>query len=76
MIFYSMAKKYGYAHPIWEARHINAKKLSERINRGQVSLTLHGEEIQTPEIDFRWAIILGICFLISPVIMFFYLKSK
>lgn len=73
---YSMAKKYGYANPIWEARHINAKKLSEKINRGQVPSTLHGEEVQTPEVDFPWAVILGICFLISPVIMFFYLKSK
>lgn len=73
---YSMAKKYGYAGPLWEKRHINAKKLSEKINRGQVPATLHGEEIQTPKVDFPWAIILGICFLISPVVMFFYLKSK
>ena len=73
---YSMAKKYGYANPIWEKRHINAKKLSEKVNRGQVPATLHGEEIQTPKVDFPWAIILGICFLIAPVIMFFYLKIK
>jgi len=73
---YSMAKKYGYTNPIWEARHINAKKLSEKINRGQVATTLHGQEVQTPKIDFPWAIILGICFLISPVLMFFYLRSK
>jgi tetratricopeptide (TPR) repeat protein len=73
---YSMAKKYGYANPIWGARHMNAKKLSEKINRGQVPVTIHGQDIQTPEIDFPWAIILGICFLIFPVVMFFYLKSK
>jgi hypothetical protein len=73
---YSMAKKYGYANPIWEARHINAKKLSEKINRGKLATTLHGQEVQTPKINFPWAIILGICFLISPVFMFFYLKSK
>lgn len=73
---YSMAKKYGYAGPLWEKRHVNAKKLSEKINRGQVAATLHGEEVQTPKVDFPWAIILGICFLIAPVIMFFYLKSK
>ena len=73
---YSMAKKYGYANSIWEARHINAKKLSEKINRGQIPVTLHGQEVQTPKIDFPWAIILGICFLIAPVSMFFFLRSK
>jgi tetratricopeptide (TPR) repeat protein len=73
---YSMAKKYGYSSPLWEARHITAKKLSEKINRGQVEATLHGEEVQTPQVDFPWAVILGICFFIFPVLMFFYLKFK
>ena len=73
---YSMAKKYGYANPIWEARHINAKKLSEKINRGQIHSSLHSEIIQTPKVDFPWVIILSICFLISPIFMFFFLRSK
>lgn len=74
---YSMAKKYGYENPLWNKRSTYAKHLSLKINKGQVDTPAHKrEEVKTPEVDFPWAIILGICFLIAPVFMFFYLKSK
>ncbi len=74
---YSMAKKYGYSGPLWGRRYTNALQLSQKINRGQAAETpLHGEEIKTPHVDFPWAIILSICFLIFPVLAFLYLKGK
>lgn len=74
---YSMAKKYGYSGPLWSKRYANAKNLSEKINRGQVSTTpLHGKEMYTPEVDFPWAVILSICFLVFPVLAFLYLKRR
>ncbi|WP_018344760.1 tetratricopeptide repeat protein [Cytophaga aurantiaca] len=74
---YSMAKKYGYEGPLWDKRSTYAKHLSLKINKGQVDTPAHKrEEVKTPEVDFPWAIILGVCFLIAPVFMFFYLKSK
>lgn len=74
---YSMSKKYGYSGPLWDRRYANAKQLSQRINKGQVAASsLHGSEAQTPEVDFPWAIILSICFLIFPVLAFLYLKRR
>jgi tetratricopeptide (TPR) repeat protein len=74
---YSMAKKYGYAGPLWERRYTNAKQLSQKINRGQAAeIPLHGAEAHTPEVNFPWAIILSICFLIFPVLAFLYLKGR
>ena len=74
---YSMAKKYGYSGTLWERRYNKARHLSQQINRGQLpSPSLHGEEAQVPQVDFPWAIILSICFLIFPLLAFLYLKRR
>ncbi len=75
---YSMAKKYGYADPLWEKRSIYTKHLSLKINKNQGTISQNtGEAVVPPsETNYAAIITLGVCLLIFPVFAFLYLKKR